>query len=301
MTEEMDHDRCSELLVAYMRDELNPPERAEVDHHLSTCLDCKAEHDALAGLLAGGVPPLRDEERRVLRRAVWAEVRPSSPSVIPLRRRGERVAQLLGAAALIAVLVTGFFYVAGTGGDDLGGDGGTAGLAESQDAAGGGETAAKRASEKDEAQVRENKSAAAQFSRDAVMARPTFDPSAPVNDEELRDVAGTKLFKSFSAYDDSDTPRARTRLTSDLARQAPDKLSAQVKLCAERVYDTSSRRALPVYGTVGKLDSRRVLILGFAHSKAAGGPLDRFMFWAWPRGECRPVVDYEEGPIPDGP
>lgn len=301
MTEGIDHDRCSELLAAYVRNELDAPDHSEVERHLSTCVACQGEESALRALLGTEVPPLSDEDRVALHRTVWAAVAPRKATVVPLRRRRERTAQILGAAALLAVLATGLFYLVGTGGGDFGGDAATveAGGGESQDSQAGGGAGAARTN--DEALENKEESAAAQPAQDAVRARPTFAPEAGmVTDDELRDVARSKLFRNFSDLG-SKTTRARARLTSDLARQAPEDLSDQVRSCARRVYDTSSGGVLPAYGAAGELEGRKVLVLGFAHSKAAGGPLDRFMFWAWPQGGCKPLVDYQEGPIPDRP
>jgi hypothetical protein len=296
MTEGMDHDRCSGLLGAHVRNQLDAPTSAAIEQHLSHCRQCGMERDALVALVSGGELRLQDHERSRLRRAVWAEVRPTPAPVVPIRRRRERVGQLLGAAALVAVLVTGLFYVTGTGGGDLSGQG--AGVAEEgADQVEAGGEAGRKGAAREKGKLERNRSAATQFTQDRV-ARPRFARGERVIvPEELDEIVRSEPFRSFSTLEASEAP-GRAELTGDLARQAPDDLSAQVESCATRVDDTSSATVLPVYGTAGTLNGRRVLVLGFVHSETAGGPLDRFMLWAWPRGDCSRVLEHREGPIP---
>src|SRR5437868_9377852 len=41
------HARLREQLSAYLDDELTPPERFEMEHHLESCLECRAELEEL--------------------------------------------------------------------------------------------------------------------------------------------------------------------------------------------------------------------------------------------------------------
>ncbi len=305
MTYDMDHERCSELLTEYVRGRLDRPQEAAVEHHLSDCHDCRVERRAVQALVIGAHAQLQDHERASLREAVWKEAGVARAPVVKLERKWDRTARILGAAALVAVLVTGLFYLGGTGGgEDFGGDttgaaGGAAEEAPGRD----------RANEdgrpgRPEALDKQEDATAAQGQTDnAVVAQPTFAPAGgDLSDQELRDLGSGKLFRGLSAaYANADSDRVRARLTADLAEQAPDELSDQIRSCSQRVFDMSPPRVVPAYGTEATLQGRRVLVLGFAYSKAAGGPLDRFMFWAWPRGSCEPAVDYEEGAIPGRP
>ena len=306
----LDHDGCSELLAAYVGNELDPSLRPAVEDHLADCIECSAELEAVRSLRADKVPPLTGEERNALRGEVWAQVRRGDPVVVPFEARGRRIGKLLGAAALVILLATGLFYL-GTGlGQQAEQFGGVAGTAENDTRSAGsarddGEEGALHL--KQDGAAKENGQAADQGAQqDTTEGRaapqPTFAfGNGRVDEEALRGVGRSKLFRSFATYDAADAARNRAELTGLLAAQAPDELSAQVRSCARRVYASSRKRALPAYGRTGKLRDRRVLVLGFAYSKAAGAELDRFMFWAWRRGECKPVVDYEEGSIPRRP
>jgi Putative zinc-finger len=299
MTNDIDHDHCSELLGAYVRGGLGMPQHVAVERHLEGCSECQAEHDALRALRADEVKPLNDAERTALRHGVRAGVHPGDATVVPLRRR-ERGAQLLGAAALIAVLVAGLFYL-GSGAGRHERD--VAGVA-SEDGGGGGEPAsAPGPARRDRTLESTAEGTEAQgAAHDEVEAQPTFAAGAgEVGRRALRHLGSGKQLRSLSHYDASEVGRVQRELTLSLAERAPDELADQVESCARRVYARSEERALPAYGTTGEVHGRRVLVLGFAYSNAAAGPLDRFMFWVWRRGECAPPVDYEQGPIRTGP
>jgi hypothetical protein len=53
---------------------------------------------------------------------------------------------------------------------------------------------------------------------------------------------------------------------------------------------------LATFGAHGVLrrgeTTRDALLLGFAYSSGDRGPLDRFMFWVWPRDDCEAPLDY---------
>src|SRR6476469_8948062 len=58
------HARLREQLSAYLDDELSPPERFEVEHHLEACPDCRSELEDLRTIASATgmlpeVPPLR--------------------------------------------------------------------------------------------------------------------------------------------------------------------------------------------------------------------------------------------------
>ena len=294
---DIDHDRCSELLLDRVRETLDAPDRAAVDRHLDGCEACRKELRAIEALSSGAVPALDERARSDIRRNVWSEVRPRDATVVPLRRGGPRVAKALGAAALIAVLLAGISYIGGTGGDGLGGgDQSTAG------GAGAAQEGAPRKGSDDKERARKGPAPTAlqEGAADEARPRPTFALiEGPVTDRELNEVGTGDLFQHFSAsYTDAGATRARGDLTDALAQQAPADLAPQVRSCAQRVYGETRGRALPAFGTTGSLEGRRVLVLGFAYSRASGGPLDRFMFWAWRRGTCQRVLHYDEGAIP---
>src|SRR5690348_3119334 len=58
------HARLREQLSAYIDDELSPPERFEVEHHLEACPECRSELEDLRTIASATsmlpeVPPLR--------------------------------------------------------------------------------------------------------------------------------------------------------------------------------------------------------------------------------------------------
>src|SRR5690242_13937420 len=58
------HSRLRDQLSAYLDDELSPPERFEVEHHLEACPECRAELEDLRTIASATsmlpeVPPLR--------------------------------------------------------------------------------------------------------------------------------------------------------------------------------------------------------------------------------------------------
>ncbi len=104
MTPELEHERCSELLLDFVEGNAGEEDRALVEAHLATCERCAAEHGALIQLI-GPVDPLTPAESEAMRAAIARELRPEkSETVIPLRAprsRMERYARWVAAAALI--------------------------------------------------------------------------------------------------------------------------------------------------------------------------------------------------------
>ncbi len=111
MSKQMDHERCSELLPAFLRRELPAEKQASVETHLSGCARCSAEASALRSLYSLEGAELTGSESERLRAAVTAIIDRSeldsepSPVVALPARRGGRLLPVLGAAAVIAVAV----------------------------------------------------------------------------------------------------------------------------------------------------------------------------------------------------
>ena len=118
MREEMTHERCSELLLAYAQGALFGALREEVENHLDTCSDCSSEYAGLSALRAGPDAELNELERKRLRAGIDSELQKErevdAPSVGRWRRNA---APLLAAAAAVAVIAVGFLVWQGSGSD----------------------------------------------------------------------------------------------------------------------------------------------------------------------------------------
>ena len=54
---------------------------------------------------------------------------------------------------------------------------------------------------------------------------------------------------------------------------------------------------LPAYAGYGEMEERDVLMMGFVYTPTENGPLDKFMLWIWPRGDCSVPEEYQFGLI----
>jgi hypothetical protein len=106
------------------------------------------------------------------------------------------------------------------------------------------------------------------------------------------------VFKAFAGYFDSaDTARLRPVLTRQLADQAGSGLSSQIERCTHSVFTSENHPTLPAYAAATSFQDKPALVLGFAWTPAPSGPLDHYMFWAWPRRECGFPLTYETGQV----
>jgi hypothetical protein len=123
MNESMDHAEISEQLRAFALGELSHEQALRVRSHLAGCGACTNEYRALESLLQLPAEEPTELESRRLRAQVLAALEPSEQPVTGLSKPSPfraRIAQALGAAALLA-LVAGIGYVATnlSGGDDV--------------------------------------------------------------------------------------------------------------------------------------------------------------------------------------
>jgi len=282
-----DQAHVSELLVSFLRDELDASRAASVRAHLDDCPDCRAE---LAGVRALATLPaerLEPAERVALRDAVRAGAR---------RRWAARLAPALGAVGLVVVTVVAAATLltdtpvrspmtssapVEDAGDTQGRDGpeGAAArpdslepaagpAAESADAgaAAGGttDTGAGAASAPQKAALDELEG--------SVASPVTFARAAPLG-PGLLDVRRNAAVENRTARDfyfDSAPTRGWARQIARCTETTLGFLPAGARLSFAQVYEADD-----------------LLVMGFVW---LGGDGQRYAFWGWPEGDCTSVT-----------
>jgi hypothetical protein len=286
---EMDHQRCSELLSAFARGELGDVERAAVEEHLRTCEECRGELAAVEALSAETHARLSELERARLRRVVMEEAvpLPDEPRAVAAPRRA-RTFQLLGTAALLAV-VGGFAYLGlggagsnGLSGADSGGEatgveeGGGRVRGQASDAAGGASEAATMGKDG--------------LTMDAeAVPGPTFDPEAgDLTTEKLDRLGrnGLSLVSFSRSFTVADVPAYQEAYVEDVAALAPAARGRDIADCSAPVFEEFPNSLLAYAGLGDYEDRGNVIALAFAWTDRERGPLDRSMVWAWSIGDC---------------
>jgi Putative zinc-finger len=313
------HERCSELLSAYLAGELGSEERQRVEGHLEHCAQCSAERAGLEVLRSGETPRLSDQERLALRAAV-REGLDSEPAtslseerdavIVPLQRRGARAGRYLGIAALLALLAVGSLYVFRGGGgftsdDSDGGDAAVSNLEpeESSGAAGGAEEQAPRAAGDEAAWDALNKAKALRLTYQS-------DRGA-ISDDDLDRLAEEPAIRnkrsvtdSAAAFLDDDAAdpeelaerveQAADRSLVLLSEEVPEALAEQVSECGTNALAELEDPALATYATTATLEGQEALILGFLTGEDA---LNRFALYAFEAGDCTTILTSTEGPL----
>lgn len=293
----MDHDRCSELLGAYVRGELDASERDPVDAHLATCAECRAERAGLVALLGSGdTDPLTEMERARLRRAVLAAGQPDEVTPVAetppswAEARGNRLLQVLGTAALL-VMIGGFIYATGLTG------GGMGGMDSAEDGSGGGGDEAPAATSDEALEAEAGGGTSRSSAQDlAGGPRPTFRRSlGEITGRRLNQLGreGLPLVMFSRAYGVEDVSGLQADFRDELAAAA-DPHSDTVRECSDLVTEAFPA-SLPAYGALAeldKLDGDEILVLAFAWTDQPSGPLDQSMVWGWPLGNCDQPVEY---------
>lgn len=292
---DLDHEGCSELLGRFIRSDLPPDDEAAVRSHLRGCESCAEEHRGLERLLVGDIQPLSELERTRLRASISSVVRPTRPARRSRKSWGARLAPALGAAALLVVVAAGLYGALRTTGEEP-----AAGPALEADSPspepGRDKSVQKRAVDEEGAAAAQAFSAAG---GDAPAA-PVFEPNlGDFTLDDLRRLGRTGgLFGAFaSAYSNSDASDLEGRYLVRLSERAPDdSATKQTRRCGDVVLRSLGNPVLAAYGAHGALrrddTTRNALVLGFAYSSGDQGPLDRFMFWVWPRDDCDAPLDY---------
>jgi anti-sigma factor RsiW len=292
MKNAMDHERCSELLLPYVKGELEAADREQVDRHLRSCDTCRKEKVALEELLAVEMSPMTAGERKSLHATVADRLSSASPDreVISAPGRGAgwstRAAPVLGAVALIALAVV---FAAGllSGGDvkEAGIQGSPGRLQDEADGTEGGAGGGAPKAAPDEELV-EQGAPAPHFERDAKDITRSALSKLPENEPAFDVVAGVTRNKAGTLGES---------YTSALSDQAPADARAQVRECSESVA-ASQGTVVPTYGAEGEYRGEDALLVGFV-SGSDGGPLNRYMLWLWPKGSCDVPLEYLSGPL----
>lgn len=324
MSNQMDHDRFSELLSGYVRDDLSADEKSAVQSHLETCSDCREELAGLRALVGAEVSKLDDFERRrihaAVAKAIGGKEEPVDESFgvwVPPRRRQSlmaRFAPTMGVAALLILLAVGAFTLGGgseigtdSGGSALRGDleqGGSGDLNEQSGGGGAAEPAPETAPDAGTeagspgtVSDRALNGPQPRFKRHRAFLAETLQ-AKNAGDDNLAGYVQQDVFAEFwSAYSVRDAERNEDAYLSLLSRRAPAGLRGQVKTCGDRVREATDEPILPAYGTVAEFDARRSLLLGFVYTKSPRGKLSNYMLWAWPKGSCEQTLGYTEGTV----
>lgn len=286
---EISHERCSELLGAYVAGRLDASEQAAVDEHVSSCADCAAELVAVRALSSPHDEALTEHERARLERGIAWELGDMIPARGERSRTWTRVAQALGAAALLAIVGVGVVQL-GTGGggenaSTAAGNGGGKAQNDSVRGSAGGSTAETGAN----ADL-------------APIAHPVFQRhTLALTDKKLAHLGkSSEQFHSFTEFSSAEADRLQNDYVDELANEAPTSSQGdQVRRCSDQVFaSTGSYSLLPAYAAGARLDGKDALVLGFAWTDRPKGPLDKYMLWVWPVADCSDVpLDYSAGEI----
>lgn len=289
-----EHERCSELLDQHVAGTLAPAERSWVDEHLASCIECRTELAAVQALQGLGSPdPLTELERARMRREVLERAVPlpaepdASRAIAP--PSGGRWYQVLGAAALVAVIGT-FAYLGlgnpGGGDEDAGGDS-TAATGGGESGGGGGSVDTLEMEQGAEAQ--DSAGAPAAGSAKAAPPEPAYRADMGSVDRARMNRLGRRglslvLFSRF--YSAEDVPGLQSEFVDRLAARAPDARGQDIRDCAALV-TSEFENSLPAFAGFGEYPDRGdILILGFAWTDGSSGPLDKSMVWAWSIDGC---------------
>jgi hypothetical protein len=305
----IDHQRCSELLPAFLAGELADDEARALGSHLETCAECRSERAGLEALHRFEGAGLNDDERAGLRASVRAAVAPFQVETgtapegkvirLPLR---DRIGRMAGIAALLLVLFVGGYYAATSltgGGDDSGAieSGGSGPAGGGGSAPAGAPLASARplfASSK--------KSALADQSEEGKQRTAEQFSLVGADRDSLIQLGGRRPFTRLAAaYTSDQIPELGPVFTDDLAGQAPSESAAeQVRECTAEVSSAATSPQLPAYATLTHVEGEPVFVLGFVYaSGAAAAHPDGFTLWVYPRDSCVQPIDFVSGRIGD--
>lgn len=316
MRESFDHDRVSESLPAFLDGTLGEADARLVEEHLATCEDCRLEASAVNALRAPTVSLLTDKERLSLEHKVMAGIADDRPATVtelqPRTKVGARIAQVMGAAAAIAVFGTLLYLGSSMGGGDSADEPAVGTAIEQAESSleDRSEERAKRSepiAAADSANAGTGTDGGEAASEDAQTSyKSAPDPRFTVVDEPYTSSDLQKLGESslasvtFAHYYTARDADGRGALLDQLVAAAEassgSEVSTQVYECGLQVLDTEDP-TIPTFGALAEVDGTPVLVLGFVWSRATSGPLNRYMVWAWERGDCATAVDFVDGRV----
>lgn len=311
----MDHELCSENLAPYVRGELAAPATAEIEEHLAECEDCRIEERGLRALIAPADEPLTEVERAQLHRNLRANVD------LPETTAGPRLSWLppaLAVAAMLLVVVVGIQFLGGAGGDEE-----SAGSSDGAGAGGGHDGPGPVTLSLSGGTLSELGAPRSEDAPEAAAApKPTRDEDPLPQEGAISSDAGaeeketsfttlnkgikrygrsSQTFLRFSqAYTAEDAEALADDFIEELVNDAPLAAAGQVAECAELVVDAREGPVLPVVAGHGSFRGDPSLLLGFVWTPDEDGPLDNFVFYVWPRGDCEAPTHSQIGRVDGG-
>lgn len=315
----IDHEICSKRLRPYVRDELPPSARAEVEEHLSGCAECRAEETALRAIGSEPVQPMTDLERTRLRRTLRDRLAvPEEPARSPLAW----VPGVLAVAAVLLAIVVGIRVLPGVGGGDDEADSATSGGADAAGpveprtyslrdgsivragSAGGAGGGAAVSGGGDGREISAGAPSAVKGGELSEEARDNGEPQQKnlfTSDKRRlgRIAERGRILQPFAgAYTATDIPTLRDGFLDVLAADAPDPAAGrQIADCDALVTGTQETPMLPVIAAHGRFEGRPALLLAYLTS-ADGDSLTRSAFFVWPRGDCSIPLLTQFGEVP---
>lgn len=287
MTTSGSHERFSELIGPFLREELSQDDARALEEHLSTCGDCRAEVTALRALTAAP-GSLTEVERQDLHDGIKAALDAAPVAeVIPLSPRWATAAKALSAAAVVALIAAAGIWV---------GTGGTGGADDSAaDSGAGGDSAAPEGRRESLPQP-SFLAATALFEQDLPEAdeggdtvSESAEPAPEVTKQLLADLAEDgSLFQNFAGYYSAPVAAEDSeRALVSLAKQAPGAdFRAQVEDCGADFLASRPGTSLSVAGLLGDYQGEEALVIGFATTEDPAGPLNRYTYVIWRAGSC---------------
>lgn len=295
------HDRFSELIGPYLRRVLSVDDARDLEEHLATCAECRAEVSGARSLIAEPGGELTDAERASLHAAVTDAIgRPSEErTVVPLTPRWAGAAKFLTAAAAVAVVVAGGIW-AGTSGNRGGSDSAVDAPAQLGEAEGGGDGGAGYTTpqplflgaelpaleqEADDEGAEEDEESPEEVTTDTAgnplaqgLARDNLSSFAQKGD----------LFLNFTRAYVAPIPRSVAQRTLvDLAVQAPSHdYEVQVNDCGGDFLERNPGSAISVAAVLGNFEGDQALVIGYVTSEAPSGELNRYTYVVWRIGDC---------------
>jgi hypothetical protein len=310
MSSHLTHERCSELLAAYLAEDLDPEQHRLVEDHLEHCAQCSAERAGLAALRSSDEGDLTGDERALLRAGVLEAIRESTTAsplqdesdavVVPLGGRKARAGRYLGIAAVLAILAVGSLFVLRGGGLGVtGGDDSESSFGTLQDSGGEGGGAEGEAAE-DRAEE--------SFAYDAGNVRPHVQSDrGAISEGDLDRLGRDSLNVRANALTSDTDPeesvpapqelakrRASENSLARLAARAGAALASDVTECGRTALDELDRPGLATYATTATIEGEDVVIIAFV--TGARRP-DRYAVFAFPRGDCNTILTSTEGPL----